>query len=311
VSNAPLSLPSDRPSGRSQTAKGPRAPRPFNSLSKTGTAALLLPACALVFAGYLLPGFILLTMSVGLPARFNADWFKASLDGFGMLVTDPYYAQIIGKSFLFGLVVALFTAILALPVAYYLARSNGILRSTLALASFTPVAVGMNMLTLGWMVILGKTGFINDVLIRTGLIAEPLPLLYNWGAVIVGMIHVSFTFMVMPVEAVIRQIDPSLEKAARTLGAGPLRTFFEIILPLSAQGIAAGFLIVFLQVVGAFVLPLLLGGQSTMLVPIAIWEQVIVLNNRQFAAVLSVTLILASFLVMLLQLRLARGKDLV
>ncbi len=290
--------------------KGIRVQRPFNSLGRTGTGLLLLPAGALVFAGYFLPGFVLLTMSAGLPARFNADWSKASLDSFVAMLGDPYYAQILGKSFVLGLAVAFLTAILALPIGYYLARATGIWRSVIAMASFTPVAVGMNMLTLGWMVILGKTGFINDLLMRTGLIVEPLPLLYNWGAVVVGMIHVSFTFMVLPVEAVIRQIDPGLEKAARMLGASPLRTFIEIILPLSAQGVAAGFLIVFLQVTGAFVLPLLLGGQGVMLVPIAIWEQVTVLNDRAFAAALSVTLILASFVVMLLQLRLTRGKDL-
>ena len=284
--------------------------RPFNTLGRTGTSLLLLPAGVLVFAGYLLPGFILLTMSAGLPARFNADWSMASLDSFVAMLGDPYYAQILGKSFLLGLTVAFLTAILALPVGYYLARATGAWRGIIAVASFMPVAVGMNMLTLGWMVILGKTGFINDLLMRTGVIVEPLPLLYNWGAVVVGMIHVSFTFMVLPIEAVIRQIDPGLEKAARMLGAGPLRAFVEIILPLSAQGVAAGFLIVFLQVTGAFVLPLLLGGQGVMLVPIAVWEQVTVLNDRAFAAALSVTLILASFVVMLLQLRVMRGKDL-
>jgi len=284
--------------------------RPFNTLGRTGTSLLLLPAGVLVFAGYLLPGFILLAMSAGLPARFDADWSKASLDSFVAMLGDPYYAQILGKSFLLGLAVAFLTAILALPVGYYLARATGAWRGIIAVASFMPVAVGMNMLTLGWMVILGKTGFINDLLMRTGVIVEPLPLLYNWGAVVVGMIHVSFTFMVLPIEAVIRQIDPGLEKAARMLGAGPLRAFVEIILPLSAQGVAAGFLIVFLQVTGAFVLPLLLGGQGVMLVPIAVWEQVTVLNDRAFAAALSVTLILASFVVMLLQLRVMRGKDL-
>jgi putative spermidine/putrescine transport system permease protein len=285
--------------------------RHFNAFSRTGTALLLLPAGALVFAGYVLPGLVLMVMSVGLPLRLNLDWSKANFDGYIAMFSDPYYAQILGKSFMFGFVVALLTAILALPVGYYLARAKGRGRGILAIASFTPVAVGMNMLTLGWMVILGKTGFLNDLLLRIGLIEQPLPLLYNWGAVIVGMIHVSFTFMVLPVEAVIRQIDPGLEKAARTLGAGPLCTFFEIILPLSLQGVAAGFLIVFLQVTGAFVLPLLLGGQSVMLVPIAIWEQVTVLNDRAFASVLSVTLIAASFVVMLLQLRLTRGKELV
>ncbi len=131
------------------------------------------------------------------------------------------------------------------------------------------------------------------------------------GSIVIGMVHVTFTFMVLPLEAVIRQIDPALEKAARTLGAGPVRTFLSITLPLSMQGVAAGFLIVFLQVCGAFVLPLLLGGQSSSTIPISIWEQITVSSDRPFAAVLSVVLMAASIIVMTLQLRIMRGKDLV
>ncbi len=174
--------------------------------------------------------------------------------------------------------------------------------------TFTPLAVGMNMLTLGWMIILSRTGFVNSLLTGTGLVAEPLHLLYGWGAVIVGMVHVTFTFMVLPIEAVIRQIDPALEKAARTLGAGKLRTFWEVVLPLSLQGIAAGFLIVFLQVCGAFVLPLLMGGQGFTVVPIAIWEQITASSDRPFASTLSITLILVSLLVMILQLRVPEAR---
>jgi ABC-type spermidine/putrescine transport system permease subunit I len=129
--------------------------------------------------------------------------------------------------------------------------------------------------------------------------------------VIVAMVHVVFTFMVLPIEAVVRQIDPSLEKAARILGAGPVRTFLEVVLPLSLPGIAAGFLIVFLQVCGAFVLPLLLGGQGFTLMPIAIWEQITVSFDRSFAATLSVALILISIVVMLFQMRIMREKSLV
>jgi ABC-type spermidine/putrescine transport system permease subunit I len=169
----------------------------------------------------------------------------------------------------------------------------------------------MNMLTLGWMIILGRNGLINATLSDLGIVSQPLDLLYGWTAVIVGMIHVTFTFMVLPIEAVVRQIDPSVEKAARILGASRLRVMLVIVLPLSLQGIAAGFLIVFLQVCGAFVLPLLLGGQSFTVVPVAIWEQMTVLSDRPFAAALSSCLILISVVVMVIQLRVSRDRALV
>lgn len=271
--------------------------------------ALLMPATIIVVVGYLLPSLLLVLMSFGVvPPRWSPS--QASTDNYARLLGDSYYLRVVGYTLFLGIVVSILTAVIAFPVGYYLARSRSRLTSLYAVLTFTPLAVGMNMVTLGWMIILGKTGFINSLLTQTGIVSDPLQLLYGWGAVIVAMIHVVFTFMVLPIEAVVRQIDPALEKAARTLGAGPIRTFFEVVIPLSLPGVAAGFLIVFLQVSGAFVLPLLLGGQSFTLMPIAIWEQMTVSSDRSFAATLSVALIVISIGVMILQMRIMREKSL-
>lgn len=271
---------------------------------------LLLPAAIIVTIGYLLPGLVLIAMSVGVvPGQWTFG--DVALSQYKRLFSDVYYIRAIGYTLLLGLVVSVITAILAFPVGYYLARSRSRFTSLFAVLTFTPLAVGMNMLTLGWMIILGRSGFINGLLLQGGIVEQPLQLLYGWLAVIVAMTHVVFTFMVLPIEAVVRQIDPALEKAARTLGAGPLRTFAIVVLPLSLPGVAAGFLIVFLQVCGAFVLPLLLGGQSFTVMPVAIWEQMTVSFDRSFAATLSVVLIVISMLVMILQMRILREKSLV
>lgn len=249
-------------------------------------------------------------MSLGVvPSR--PDFAVVTIEHYARLLGDIYYARILGYTLLLGLIVATLTAILAFPAGYYLARSEHRLTPAFAVLTFAPLAVGMNMLTLGWMIILGRNGLINATLSDLGIVSQPLDLLYGWTAVIVGMIHVTFTFMVLPIEAVVRQIDPSVEKAARILGASRLRVMLEIVLPLSLQGIAAGFLIVFLQVCGAFVLPLLLGGQSFTVVPVAIWEQMTVLSDRPFAAALSSCLILISVVVMVIQLRVSRDRALV
>jgi putative spermidine/putrescine transport system permease protein len=269
------------------------------------------PVIVIVFAGYVLPGLALVAISVGIPIRWPISFATFTLQQYWRLALDAYYLKILACTFALGLGVATLTAIVAFPVAIFLARTRSGLGSFYSVLTFTPLAVGMNMLTLGWMVILGRTGFINSVLIGSGLISDPLQLLYGWGSVVVGMTHVAFTFMVLPLEAVLRRIDPGLEKAARIHGAGPIRTFIAITLPLSLQGLTSGFLIVFLQVCGAFVLPLLLGGQSTSTIPLSIWEQITVSSDRPFAAVLSVVLIAISILVMIVQLRVARGRDLV
>lgn len=284
--------------------------RSSTDLGQLARIVLLLPATIIVVIGYVLPSLVLLALSFGIvPGKWLLS--DATTSHYARLLGDIYYLRVVGYTLFLGIVVSVLTAILAFPVGYYLARSRSHLTSLYAVLTFTPLAVGMNMVTLGWMIILGKTGFINALLLQTGTIKDPLQLLYGWGAVIVAMVHVVFTFMVLPIEAVVRQIDPSLEQAARSLGAGPVRTFIEVVLPLSLPGIAAGFLIVFLQVCGAFVLPLLLGGQGFTLMPIAIWEQITVSFDRSFAATLSVTLIFISILVMMLQMRIMREKSLV
>lgn len=284
--------------------------RSSTDLGQLARIVLLLPATIIVVVGYVLPSLVLAALSFGI---VPGVWVfsEATTSHYMRLLGDIYYLRVVGYTLFLGIVVSVLTAALAFPVGYYLARSRSRLTSLYAVLTFTPLAVGMNMVTLGWMIILGKTGFINALLLQTGAINDPLQLLYGWGAVIVAMVHVVFTFMVLPIEAVVRQIDPSLEKAARILGAGPIRTFIEVVLPLSLPGIAAGFLIVFLQVCGAFVLPLLLGGQGFTLMPIAIWEQITVSFDRSFAATLSVALILISIVVMLLQMRIMREKSLV
>lgn len=284
--------------------------RSSTDLGQLARIVLLLPATIIVVAGYVLPSLVLAALSLGIVPGVWA-FSEATTSHYMRLLGDIYYLRVVGYTLFLGIVVSVLTAILAFPVGYYLARSRSRLTSLYAVLTFTPLAVGMNMVTLGWMIILGKTGFINALLLQTGAINDPLQLLYGWGAVIVAMVHVVFTFMVLPIEAVVRQIDPSLEKAARILGAGPIRTFIEVVLPLSLPGIAAGFLIVFLQVCGAFVLPLLLGGQGFTLMPIAIWEQITVSFDRSFASTLSVALILISIVVMLLQMRIMREKSLV
>lgn len=279
-----------------------------HNLKRTTVLLLLGPVVAIVFVGYVLPGLALFAISVNVPLKWPVTFAALDFSGYKKLVADAYYARILGYTLLLGLIVSTITAVIAFPVAYYLARSQSKLKSFYAVLTFTPLAVGMNMLTLGWLVILGRNGFVNSVLTGSGIIEHPLQLLYGMGAVVLGLVHVVFTFMVLPVEAVIRQIDPALEKAARILGATPFATFLRVLLPLSMQGIASGFLIVFLQVCGAFVLPLLLGGQGFSLVPISIWEQMTVASDRQFAAVLSIALILVSLVVMILQLRVSRGR---
>ena len=199
--------------------------------------------------------------------------------------------------------VAVINAVLAYPVALFLARSTSRWRGLVLLVAFTPLAVGMNMLTIGWLIMLGKNGVINAVLQALGITSGPLPLVYGVGAVVIGLAHISFTFMLLPIESVLRTIDISVERAARSLGARPWKVFLTVTLPLSFEGVAAGMLIVFMQSCGAFVIPLLLGGSSTVMLPVAIWEQMTVASDRAAGAALAVVLAGMALIVLAVQLR--------
>jgi putative spermidine/putrescine transport system permease protein len=269
-------------------------------------AWLLLPVVLFLVTFYVVPGALILIMSAGHPPSFDLRPELLNLVSWHRVFGSTYYLRVLAETVVLGVVVGLVAAVLAYPVAYVLARSPSRLRHVLYFLTLVPMAVGMNMITLGWLIILGRHGFINSTLQGLGIISQPIELLYTWNSLVIGLVNVLFSFMVLPIAAVLRNIEPAIEQAARNLGADPLRTFLYITLPLSLEGVAAGFLGVFMQATGAFVMPLLLGGHRNTILPVLIWEQYSVANDRNFAAVLSVILLVVAFAVLMLQMRMTR-----
>lgn len=264
---------------------------------------LAIPMAVLMIVGYVLPGALTVAVSLGNPF---GSWPTAGIVDFSKYVEiaqTRYFWRVLTFTLAVSAGVAVINAFLAYPMALFLARSKSRWVGLCYLITFTPLAVGMNMLTIGWLIMLGRNGVINSVLMSVGAISEPLPLAYGLSAVIIGLAHISFTFMVLPLESVLRNIEPNLEKAATSLGAPRWKVFATITLPMSWEGLAAGMLIVFMQSCGAFVIPLLLGGSSTVMLPVAIWEQMTVANDRAAGAALSVILTGIALLVLAVQLR--------
>ena len=266
-------------------------------------ALMALPMSALMAIGCVLPGLLMVAVSLG--AAPGTWGFGASLSGAKLaeMVSSAYTWRVLTFTVIVSAAVAVINAVLAYPVALFLARSQSRWRGLVLLVAFTPLAVGMNMLTIGWLIMLGKNGVINAVLQALGITSGPLPLVYGVGAVVIGLAHISFTFMLLPIESVLRTIDISVERAARSLGARPWKVFLTVTLPLSFEGVAAGMLIVFMQSCGAFVIPLLLGGSSTVMLPVAIWEQMTVASDRAAGAALAVVLAGMALIVLAVQLR--------
>lgn len=191
-----------------------------------------------------------------------------------------------------GLVTTAISLLIGYPLAHWMARMHSRLGHALALmAVIAPLLTGIVVRTFAWMTILQDKGVINTTLISWGWISKPLPLMYNEFGTVVALVHIYVPFMVLTLIGVIGRIDERLEQAARSLGAGRLRAFVEVTLPLSLPGILAGSLLVFALSISAYVTPSLMGGTDVLTLPMLIAQQVGTSFNPGFAGALGVILL--------------------
>jgi spermidine/putrescine transport system permease protein len=155
--------------------------------------------------------------------------------------------------------------------------------------------------------ILRPTGLINETLTAAGAISRPLEMIYTDGAIILGMVYVFIPFMFMPVYASIEKLDWRLVQASLDLGAGPIRTFFRIVLPLTAPGIVGGSVIVFIPALGNFVVPAILGGAKVMMLGNLIEAQFLSARNWPFGSALAM-MVMAVMLVLLFAYVILSGR---
>lgn len=191
-----------------------------------------------------------------------------------------------------GLATAL-CLLLGYPVAALLARRDGRRERLLLLAVLLPFWTSLIVRTAAWMVLLARAGPLNEALVALGLFGAPRQLLYNRFAVIVAMVHILLPYMILPLHAVMRQIPPVHMRAAASLGAAPLRAFRAVWLPLTLPGIGAGTVLVFVQALGFYVTPALLGGGADQMLPWFIGFYANQTVNWGLAAALSLLLLLA------------------
>jgi spermidine/putrescine transport system permease protein len=177
---------------------------------------------------------------------------------------DPLYGVILLRTFWIAGVSSLLCMLLGFPLALFISRSGGRKNLYLSLV-ILPFWTSFLVRTYAWMFLLRDTGLINTALQRIGLIHGPLPLLYNDGAVILGLVYSYLPFMVLPLYATLERLDPNLLEAAADLGAKPWATLVRVVLPLCAPGIRAGTVLVFIPCLGAYLTPDLLGGGKSVM----------------------------------------------
>jgi putative spermidine/putrescine transport system permease protein len=188
-------------------------------------------------------------------------------------------------------VVTLLSLACAYPLAYFMATASGRWAGLLLIVVLLPFWISVLVRTAAWIVILQNQGILNTVLLSLGFIAEPLELIFNRFGVYVAMVYVLLPFMVLPLYSVMKSIKPDQLRAAGSLGATPFGAFFSIYLPQTVPGVAAGCLLVFIQAVGFYVTPALVGGRKDQMISMAIANYALDLANWNMAAALSVVLL--------------------
>ncbi|WP_211254149.1 ABC transporter permease [Paraburkholderia nodosa] len=256
-----------------------------DSYGPLSSLLLLSPFLLLLLAAFVYPVGKLLLTSV-----FSPGW---TFEHYQHVASGPY-ARVFVRTFVIALTVAGIAGVLGYPVAWLLTRVKGKTAFLVTACILIPMWTSVLVRSYAWIVLLQRNGIVNDLLLGTGLIDEPLKLIYNQGAVIMAMVHVLLPYMILPVYGALKAIPVDLSRASSNLGASSLRTFITVMLPLSMPGVYAGSLIVFVLALGFYVTPALVGGPSTLLVATLIGQQVTQTFNWPFAAALSTLLLSAT-----------------
>jgi ABC-type spermidine/putrescine transport system permease subunit I len=229
-----------------------------------------------------------------------------ALEEYRRIFTDAYYLSVILHTLLLGAAVTLACLVLGYPLGIVIAKAAGFWKTFMIFAVVAPLLVNVVVRSLGWMIILGGQGAVNWALSVFGI--SPIELMYTWWGIGIALVHVLAPFMVLSIASVLEGMDPAIEEAAKVLGATRFDTFRLIVLPLSAEGMLTGSILVFTATVGSFVTVMLLGSTSTMVMPLLIYQQLTVASDWAFAAAMGTTLLLLVTIVLWLQSRFTRPR---
>jgi ABC-type spermidine/putrescine transport system permease subunit I len=249
---------------------------------------LVAPLLTYMVVFYALPVISMLMRSVNEPT-----W---TLANYAALPDDPVFLKTFSITLNTAFIVTSATLVLGYPVALGLVRART-LAPLILIVILLPFWTSVLVRSYAWMVLLGRHGLINEALVAAGLIDRPIRLLNTPLATEIAMTHILLPYMILPIANALRQIDPSLVRAASGLGATPLKTFLQVILPLSMPGVAAGVLLVFVLSLGFYITPAMVGGPRDVTLSMLIAQSVDQLNWAYAATLAAVLLATALALI--------------
>jgi spermidine/putrescine transport system permease protein len=254
-------------------------------------ARLLAPALSVIFLLLIVPVGFIVVYSFWLRTATGADHAAFSLANWHSVLTDPFYRHFLLQTLRIAFITTLSCILLGYVPAYFIATTQFRHKSLLLLLLMLPFWISYIIRTMSWIHVLGSTGALNAFLMWTGIVKQPLDMLYNQTSVVLGLVQYLLPFMILNVYVSLESIDTNLVSAARSLGCTSLQAFREVTLPLSVPGLAAGSLLCFVLAGGTYITPLILGGPRDAMFANLVFDAIITQLNWPLGSVLSLVLL--------------------
>lgn len=275
------------------------APAPHWDRDRLAAMAFVAPAIASLILLFALPLALLFAASL-----HGAEGF--SFAAYAKLFGEAYYLRAIWNSLRLAALTTFFALAIGYPAAFALARARGMVRSTLLASLFLPLAASVIVKAFAWTILLRSDGVVNRILLALHIVSAPIRMIFTETALIVGAVNIFLPFMILPIYAVVAQLDRRLPEAAATLGASPATAFFKVTAPLTLPGVIAGVALVFSLSVSAYVVPTLLIGELYPTLSSTIAKAFLLARDPAFGSAAGVALLAIAFIVVALSARFAR-----
>ena len=258
-----------------------------------GESKLALPLAVLFVAFFVAPLVVLTVLSLHVEAAMRTWTFGNYVKFF----TDSFNYSILWETLLLGAKATLLCLVFGYPIAWVCARVNARLQTVIVFLVIMPILTSVVVRTFAWIVILGRQGIVNQLVLGLGLSNEPVRLLYTEVGVVMVLAQVQMPLMVLPILTVMSKIDPNLSDASRALGAGEWKTLWRVTIPLSLPGVIAGCILTYTACITAFVTQTLIGGARLVYMPLHIYQQAVGANDWPFAGAISVVFMIAVLII--------------
>ncbi len=283
------------------------AAEPRTGRERVVLGVLLSPTLFWLILFFMVPLLVILIYGFLDRGTYGGIVWEFQLDNY-IRFADSLYIRIFWRSFVIALLTTVICLLMGYPMAYWMATRSPRVRNTLLLLMMLPFWTNFVIRTYAWRFIIAREGILNNTLLATGILNEPLNLLFTDNAVILGLVYGWVVGMVLPCYATLVGLDRSLLEAAQDLYAKPIRTFWRVTLPLTIPGIVSGSILVFVPSFGAFVTPDLLGGGKADMIGNLIQQQFGSASDWPFGAAISTILMVVMLVGTLLYFRTLRRE---